>query len=379
MRETVIRLARDKIAPRAAEIDEKGEFPYDIFEEYRKTGLLGLAYPESYGGAGMGTLGLVLAVEEVAKYCCSSALILLLTKLPGTPILLAGSERQKERYLRGIAEGSLKGAFCLTEPSAGSDAAAIQTVAKPEANGYVLNGTKCFISMAPLADFFVVAAKTSPDQGARGVSVFVIDKGTPGLSIGKVERKMGVTGVPIAEVIMEDCWVPKECLVGEQNAGFSIIMQTLNSLRPVVAARGLGLAQGALRYAVEYAKQRTAFGRPIAEFQGLRWLMAEMVMRIEAARGLVYRAARLVDEGKIERRFAPYFSMAKAYASEVAVRVADNCLQLLGGSGYMKDYPMERYYRDAKQLMIVEGTSQIQREIISREIVQGTLLDDLGF
>ncbi|MBC7105744.1 MAG: acyl-CoA dehydrogenase family protein, partial [Firmicutes bacterium] len=311
--------------------------------------------------------------EEVAKYCCASGLILLLTKLSTSAISLGGSEAQKQKYIRGTCEGTRRGCFCLTEPGAGSDAAGISTRAERHGDYYVLNGTKCFISGAPVADFFVVVAKTEPGAGHRGVSVFVVDGGTPGLSIGKVERKMGVKGVPVSEVLLEDCRVPAGALVGVENGGFKLVMSSLNSVRPVVAARGLGLAEGALQYAVEYARQRRAFGRPLSDFQGLRWMMAEMAMEIEAARWLVYRAAAIVDEGRVGRDAAPYFSIAKAYASEVAVRTAHRALQILGGYGYMKDYPMERFYRDARQLMIVEGTSEIQREIISRAIVDGTL------
>ncbi|WP_018085253.1 acyl-CoA dehydrogenase family protein [Desulfurispora thermophila] len=373
LRDTVRRLARQKIAPRAAEIDQTGTYPEDIYQAFKQTGLLGLCYPEQYGGAGLGTLGLCLAVEEVAKYCCASGLILLLTRLSTAAIAYGGSEAQKQEYIRGTCEGSRRGCFCLTEPAAGSDAAGIKTRAERSGDHYILNGSKCFISGAPVADFFLVAAKTDPAAGHRGMSVFVVDKGTPGLSIGKIEKKMGVKGVPVSEVVLEDCRVPAQNLVGRENDGFKLVMLTLNSVRPIVAARGLGLAQGALQYAVDYTRERQAFGRPIADFQGLRWMMADMAMEIEAARWLVYHAASIVDEGRAGKEVAPYFSMAKAYASEVAVRTAHNALQLLGGYGYMQDYPLERYYRDARQLMIVEGTSQVHREIISRAIVEGTL------
>lgn len=373
LRNTVRRLAREKVAPRAAELDETGLYPEDIYLAFKETGLLGLCYPEEHGGAGLGTLGLCLAVEEVAKYCCASGLILLLTKLSTSAIAFAGTEKQKQKYVRGTCEGTRRGCFCLTEPGAGSDAANVRTRAERKGDHYILNGSKCFISGAPLADFFLVVAKTDPGAGHRGISMFIIDRETPGLSIGKIEKKMGVKGVPVSEVIMEDCMAPLDSLLGRENEGFKLVMANLNSVRPVVAARGLGLAQGALQYAVDYTRQRQAFGRTIADFQGLRWMMAEMAMEIEAARWLVYHAAIMVDEGRCGRDAAPYFSMAKAYATEVAVRTAHNALQLLGGYGYMQDYPMERYYRDARQLMIVEGTSQVQREIISRAIVNGEI------
>ncbi|MHB1128096.1 MAG: acyl-CoA dehydrogenase family protein [Bacillota bacterium] len=373
MQSTVRRLAKEKIAPRAAEIDETCTFPEDIYQAYKETGLLGLDYPEEYGGSGMGTLALCLAIEEAAKYCCASGLILLLTKLPGMPILLAGTEEQKQKYLRGICEGTLKGSFCLTEPGAGSDASNIQTTARRKGDYYYLNGSKCFISGSTVADFYTVVAKTDPKAGSKGVSIFVVDRGTPGLSLGKVEKKMGVKGVPMAEVVMEDCEVPAANMLGEENKGFRTVMKTLNSVRPVVGARGLGLAEGALQYAVEYTKTRMAFGHPISEFQGLRWMMAEMAMKIEASRLLVYRAASLVDEGKIDKETAHLLSVAKATASETAVSVSNDALQMLGGHGYMMDHPLERHYRDAKQLMIVEGTSQVHREIISRAIMDGVM------
>lgn len=380
VREMVGQLAREIIAPRAAELDETGCYPDDIFAAFRDHGLLGLAWPEEFGGAGLrdaagplGTLALCLAVEEVAKHCSASGLILLLTKLPLMPIWLAGTPEQKERYIGGTCRGELRGAFCLTEPEAGSDAAGIRATARREGDGYVLNGTKIFISGATVADFFTVAAKTDPSAGHRGVSVFVVERGVPGLNIGKVERKMGVRGVPVAEVILEECRVPAAQRLGEENAGFKILMQTLNAVRPVVAARGLGLAEGALAYAVEYARGRRAFSRPIAAFQGLRWMMADMATEIEAARWLTYRAARLVDKGRFGREDAPFLSIAKLYATEMANRVAGGALQLLGGHGYMKDHPLERFYRDARQLTLVEGTSQIQREIIGRAVAEGLM------
>lgn len=381
VRETAAAVARRVVAPRAASIDEEGVYPEDVFQAFREHGLLGLAWPEECGGAGVshpdgspaGTLALCLAVEEVAKYCSSSGLILLLTKLPLMPIWLGGNEEQKQRYIGGVCEGRLKGAFCLTEPEAGSDAAAIRTTAVLAGDSYVLNGVKCFISGATVADFFTVAARMGIEPGHKGIGVFVVDRDAPGLKIGKVERKMGVKGVPVAEVVFQDCFVPRENLVGPPGVGFRILMQTLNAVRPVVAARGLGLAEGALEYGVAYARERRAFGCPIIDFQGLRWMVAEMAMRIEAARWLTYRAAALVDQGRVSREDAPYLSMAKAFATETAVFVADGALQLLGGHGYMKDHPTERYYRDARQLTIVEGTSQIQREIIGRSVAEGLL------
>ena len=367
------RVARARVAPRAAAIDEEGVYPEDIFQVFKEAGLLGLAVPEEYGGMGMGTLGLVLAVEEVAKYCCASGLILLLTRLPLAPIMLAGTEEQKQKYARGIAEGRVRGAFGLTEPDCGSDAAAIRTTAVRRGDHYVLNGTKRFISGTTVADFFTIAAKTDPAAGSRGLSLLVVDKGTSGLSLGKKENKMGVRGVPVTEIIMEDCRVPAENLLGQENQGFKTVMHTLNSLRPVVASRGIGLAEGALQYGIDYARERKAFGQPVIEFQGLQWMIADMAIATEASRLLTYRAAQYVDEGKYTREYAHFLSMAKTMATDTAVRVATDALQLLGGNGYMKEYPMERFYRDAKQLQIVEGINQIQRNIIAKSIVDGHL------
>jgi alkylation response protein AidB-like acyl-CoA dehydrogenase len=373
----LIRLARqvaqEKVAPRAAEIDEKQEYPQDLFEVFKETGLLAVGVPEEYGGAGMGSFGLVLAVEEVAKYCCSSGLMLLLTRLPLAPILYGGTEAQKQKYARAIAEGTLRGAFCLSEPDAGSDSAAIRTTAVRKGDKYVLNGTKCWISGAAQADFFTVAAKTDPSAGFKGVSAFIVDRNTPGVTVGPKEKKMGVRGVPVNQVIFEDVEVPAENILGEENKGFKVIMETLNSVRPVVAARGIGLAQGAVKYWVEYAQQRKTFGKPIIEHQGLQWMLADLAAEIDACRLLTYRAAALVDAGKAGKDTAHILSMAKMKSTELAVKAANDCLQMMGAVGYMEDYPMARFVRDARQLTIVEGTTQIQKGIIARNVLEGYL------
>nr|PZN36707.1 MAG: acyl-CoA dehydrogenase [Bacillota bacterium] len=367
-------VTREVIAPRADEVDRTGEYPEDYFQAFRETGLLGVAIPEEYGGAGLGCLGLVLAVEEVAKACCSAGLILLLTRLSTMAILLAGTEEQKKKYLGGTATGALRGAFCLSEPDAGSDTQAIRTRAVRKGDKYVITGTKSWISGAGVADFFVVAAKTNWEvPGARGYSVFVVDRDTPGLTVGKKEQKMGVRGVPVHQVIFEEVEVPVSARIGEENQGFKIIMQNLNAVRPVVAARGVGLAEGALMYWLQYARQRHTFGKPIIEHQGLQWMAADLATEIEAARLLTYRAALLVDEGKTGKEVAHYLSMAKYKATEVAVKAANDCLQMMGAVGYMEDYPMARFVRDARQLTIVEGTSQIQKNIIGRALADGLL------
>ncbi|HYG60933.1 MAG TPA: acyl-CoA dehydrogenase family protein, partial [Symbiobacteriaceae bacterium] len=295
------------------------------------------------------------------------------TRLPLAPILYGGSEEHKRKYAPAVATGALKGAFCLSEPDAGSDSAAIRTRAERKGDVYVLNGTKSWISGAGEADFFTVAAKTDPAAGHQGFSVFIVDRSTPGLTVGKKEAKMGVRGVPVHQVIFEDCAVSRCNRLGPENAGFKVIMQTLNSVRPVVAARGIGLAQGALQYWTGFARQRQTFGKPIIEHQGLQWMLADMAMEVEAVRLLTYRAATLVDEERAGRETAHLLSMAKLMATETAVKVANNCLQMMGAAGYMQDYPMERYVRDARQLTIVEGTSQIQKGIIARSVMDGYL------
>lgn len=374
IQETARRIARERIAPRAAEIDESGEYPHDVFEAFRQVGLLGLTIPQVYGGSGAGTLPLALAVEEAAKYCCSSGLILLLSALPTHPILIGGSERQKQHWLPRAARGELKGAFCLTEPNAGSDAAAIQSRAIRDGDDYLLSGEKVFISGGTVADFVIAFAKTDAGDGVRGISGFIVPTKSPGFSIPRTDRKMGVRGVPTANIVFDNVRLPKDLLLGEEEGrGFHHAMLTLNTLRPVVGARGVGLAEGAMTYALEYARRREAFGRPIAELQAIQFLFADMAIQIEAARLLVYQGAWLVDQGKYQREHAALLSIAKTYATEVAVKVSSDALQVLGAQGYMMDHPLERHYRDARQLMIVEGTSQIQRVVIARALLQREL------
>ncbi len=371
VQETARRVAKEVIAPRAAEIDEAGVYPNDVFQAFREVELLGLGFPEQYGGSGAGILAMALAIEEVAKYCCSSGLMLLLTQLPTRPILLGGTEEQKQRWLPPVARGEMKAAFCLTEPSVGSDAANMRTRAVKDGNDYVLNGEKIYISGGTVADYCTVFAKTDPSAGARGVSAFIVPTDTPGFSVTRTDHKMGVNGVPTAHFALQDVRVPKENLVGGEageGRGFNYAMLTLNSMRPLVGARGLGLAEGATSYALEYARNREAFGASITELQAIQFMFAEMVMAIESSRLLVYQAAWMVDQGRFKREDAAYLSIAKATATETAVKVSGDAMQVMGAQGYMKDHPMERHYRDAKQLMIVEGTSQVQRVMIARSL-----------
>jgi len=369
IRSTARRIAQERVAPRAAEIDQAKEYPDDIFQLFKQQGFLGLAIPTEYGGSGAGVTGLCLAIEEVAKYCCSSGLIILLSLLPTAPILIAGSEEQKQTYVRRVAAGEYRAAYGLTEPDAGSDVGAMRTRAVREGDEYVLNGEKCFISGATVADFYTIFAKTDPAAGNRGISAFIVPRDAPGFSVGKVDRKMGVRGVPTAQLVMEDCHVPAANLLGQEGQGFKIAMLSLNYLRGAVGARALGLAEGALQYAVEYTRNRQAFGGPLINLQALQFMMADMVSQIEAARLLVYQAAWMTDHGRYQKEDAGMLSVAKCFATEMAVKVASDALQLLGGYGYMEDYPLERMYRDARQLMIVEGTSQIQRIHIARALI----------
>ncbi len=377
VRETAARVAREVVAPRAAAVDREGVYPQDYFEAFRDAGLLGLAFPPEAGGAGAGSLGLALAIEEVAKYDSSAGLLLLTTRLATAGIAMAGTPEQQDRYVRGVAEGRLRGCFALTEPGAGSDAANIATTATRDGDGFVLNGTKLWAGQATVADFAMVVAKTDPAAGARGVSAFLVDLPNPGFRVVRELPKMGVLGVPVVELDLRDCRVPAAALLGEENQGFRLVMRHLNVVRPLVAARGVGLAAGATQYALAYAKQRRTFGRPLIEHQAIAFKLAELAMEVEAARLLTYRAAWLVDQGGSDRDIAHHLSIAKATASEVAVRASEQALQILGGYGYLKDYATERYYRDAKQLTIVEGTSEIHRLIISRALDDGLL--DWGY
>ncbi|MBV8463586.1 MAG: acyl-CoA dehydrogenase family protein [Acidimicrobiales bacterium] len=376
---TVRRLAQDKVKPRAREIDSSGEYPLDLFEAFRDAELLGLCLPTEFGGSGAGILGLTLAIEEVAKYSNTAALMLLLTRLPVGPVLIAGNDEQKKRYLPGIAAGELRAGFGLSEPQAGSDVAGMRTRAVPDTGtgrpgGWVLNGTKCWMSGVQEADWYTVFAKTgepaSRDHGS--ITAFIVERGWDGVSVPRTDHKMGVRGVDTGELLLEDVHVPAENVIGEVG-GFRLAMLGLNAMRPIVAARGIGLAEGALMYATEYVKGREAFGGTISDFQGIRWEIAKTAVDIEAARLLTYRSAWLADQGKYTKEYVPFLSMAKYFATELAVRASGLAVQLLGAAGYMEDHPTELWYRDARQLTIVEGTSQVQLDLIAR----GVLAHDL--
>lgn len=373
LRQTCNRIARERVKPRASEIDESGDYPHDIFEVFAEAGLFGLIFPEELGGSAAGILGLVIAVEEVAKYCNSSALLLLLSRLPTGPILIGGSEAQKLEYCAPIATGAKKASFALSEAQAGSDIMGLATTATRRDGGWAIKGAKCWMSGATEADWYTVFAKSDKDAGHNGFTCFIVDRELEGVSIGSIDRKMGVRGVATAEVIFDDVFVSDDAVVGEVGGGFKLAMLGLNSMRPVVAARGIGLAEGAVMYATEYMKERHAFGHPIADFQGLRWMLADLVVQIEAARLLTYRSAVYADAGRYTKEWVPFLSMAKYYATEVAVKASADCLQMMGAAGYMKDHPLEMYYRDARQLTIVEGTSQVQKNLIAEGLLNGDI------
>jgi alkylation response protein AidB-like acyl-CoA dehydrogenase len=373
LRDVVRKLAKDKVQPRAREIDLTGEYPEDIFAAFRDADLLGLCLPIEHGGSGAGILGLTIAVEEVAKYSSACALMLLLTRLATGPIIIAGSEEQKRRYLPGIAAGTQRASFALSEPDAGSDVVGMRTRAvgdRERGGGWVLNGTKCWISGVSQADWYTVFAKTGEASSRRhdSITAFIVEREYEGVSVGAIDDKMGVRGVDTGELVLSAVRVPPENVIGEVG-GFRLAMLGLNSMRPIVAARGVGLAEGALMYAVDYVKQRHAFGGTIAEFQGIQWEIAKLAVEIEAARLLTYRSAWLADKGHFTREWAAYLSMAKYHATEVAVRASGLAVQLLGAAGYMKDHPTELWYRDARQLTIVEGTSQVQLNLIAKGVL----------
>jgi len=362
-------LAQERIAPFAAEWDEREEFPWPVVEAYREAGLFALAFPETYGGVGASAVTQVLVVEELAKVDATAAIILAVQWLGALPILVAGSEAQKARYLPKLASGEWLAAMALTEPEAGSDVAGLQARAVRVDGGYRLTGQKKFISHGAIADVLTTFARTG-GPGAKGLSAFIVEKGAPGVRVGRIERKLGLRASNTAEILFDDCFVPERHRIGEEGEGFSIAMRTLDRSRPAVAAQALGIAEGAFAAALQYAQERRAFGQEIARFQAIQFMLADMAMGIEAARGLVYRAAHLVEEeGRGGGRLTTanrYSAMAKCFASDVAMQVTIDAVQILGGYGYIRDFPVERFMRDAKITQIYEGTNQIQRIIIAR-------------
>ncbi|MGI8576063.1 MAG: acyl-CoA dehydrogenase family protein [Egibacteraceae bacterium] len=363
----VRRLCADKIAPRAAEIDATAEFPSDIARALGENGLLGLHIDEKYGGAGADTLTFCILVEEIAKVCASSSVIPLVQKLGSTPISLAASEKQKQEWFPSIASGETLISYCISEAEAGSDPAAMRTTARREGEGWVLDGTKFWISMAGASSAYTVLAKTDPEQGARGVSAFFVRDDDPGFSVGKAESKLGIKGSPTCQVHFDGCRIPADRLIGEEHAGFRYAMQAFDHTRLVVGAQAVGIAQGAIDFAADYVKQREQFGRPVGAFQGVQFMLADIAMETEAARQLVYAAAAKADRGDDDLTL--FSAYAKCKAGDVAMQVTTDAVQLLGGYGYTKDYPVERFMRDAKITQIYEGTQQIQRVVIARQLL----------
>ena len=369
--EAIRRMAKEfaekEIAPIADRIDRENKYPMDLFEKMAKQGLFGMCTPPEYSGSGLDLLSTTIAGEEIAKVSMSASLMIdIQAAVTAAPITRFGNEEQKEAYLRLLASGKRIGAFCLTEPVAGSDAASIETKAVREGDQYVLNGTKTFISQGEVADLALVFART-PAKDGEEITAFLVDKRTSPFKVGSKIEVMGCRGTGTAELVFEDCRVPKENVLGKEGDGFPIAMMTLNESRIGVAAGGVGLAQAAFDIAVNYAKQRKAFGRLIGKFQAIQWMLADMLTQIHSARLLTYHAAYLRDQ---QQDYVKEASMAKVFASEVAVEATRRAIQILGGYGYSRDYPLERYYRDAKLLEIGEGTSEIQRLILAREILQ---------
>jgi alkylation response protein AidB-like acyl-CoA dehydrogenase len=370
IRDLVRALARERIAPRAAEIDKTAEFPWDMVELFREHELFGLPFDEEYGGTGTGALMVLVAIEEIAKVCATTALVLAVQELGSLGLRLAGSDEQKDRYLPRLASGEWLPAYALTEPGSGSDSAAMRTTATREGSAYVLNGSKRFITNAGVAQLYTVFAKTDTERGHGGISAFVVEADAPGFEVGRIEPKMGIKGSTTGEIFFNDCVVPEENRLGGEGDGFAIAMRILDRSRPGVAAQGLGLAQGATDYALEYAKTREAFGKPIAEHQLVGGLLADMETRCEAARGLLYKCGQMIDEGVDGPELTKISAMAKLFCTDVAMAVTTDAVQVLGGYGYMQEYPVERMMRDAKITQIYEGTNQIQRLVVAREMLR---------
>jgi len=354
------RVAREKVVQRADEIDLTAEYPHDMFLLLKELGIFTLPFPVEYGGTGS-MLSACVAIEELARVCYNTAYLLLVQWVPFGAILKGGTEEQKKRLLPGLASGDLRGAFSTTESQSGSDISGIRSRAVKVSGGYKINGSKIWCTNSDIADFVLVAAKFEQD-GKDGISLFVVDKDTPGFVVGKKENKIGARGIPSCPLFLDDVFIEDRNLMG---GGFKVVMEAFNSSRPLIGARGVGLAQGAIDHASAYIQERKAFGQKISDFQGIRWMLADMAIQTEAARHLVYRAASLVDQGAPSAELAPIAAMAKCFASDTAMKVATDAVQLFGAAGVSAEYPINRYFRDAKVLQIIEGTNQIQRNIIS--------------
>ena len=361
----------EAIRPVAAELDRTGKFPREAMNVMAQSDLFGLYVEEKYGGMGGGIMEVCIATEEFSKGCGGIAISYAASALGTYPIILFGTEEQKQKFLPLLASGEKMAAFGLTEPSAGSDASAMVTTAEKKGDHYVLNGMKHFVTGGGEADFYTVIAMTNKSKGARGASLFVVEKGTPGFEFGKKEDKLGIRASSTTELIFNDCAVPKENLLAKEGMGFITAMKTFDMSRPGIGAQAVGIAQGALDYALKYAKERKQFGKSISTFQGIQWMLADMATEVEAARALVYASAREVDAGK--KNIGKDSAMAKLFASDVAMKVTTDAVQIFGGYGYMKEYPVEKFMRDAKITQIYEGTNQIQRNIIGLALIKETV------
>jgi alkylation response protein AidB-like acyl-CoA dehydrogenase len=370
LRELVRTLARERIAPRAAEIDASHEFPWDVVELFREQGVFGLLFDEEWGGTGTGALLALVAIEELSKVCATSGLIIAVQELGSLGLKLAGTPEQQEQWLPRLASGELLCAYALTEAGSGSDSAAMRTTARLDEDEYVLHGSKRFITNAGVAQLYTVFAKTEPAAGHDGISAFVVEADSAGFEVARVEPKMGIKGSTTGELVFEECRVPVENLLGEEGEGFRIAMRILDRSRPGIAAQGLGLAQGATDYALEYAKTRETMGKPIGQHQIVAAMLADMETKCEAARGLLYKFGAAVDEGIDGPELTKLSAMTKLFCTDVAMDVTTDAVQVLGGYGYIQEYPLERMMRDAKITQIYEGTNQIQRLVIAREMLK---------
>ncbi|MCW2600265.1 MAG: acyl-CoA dehydrogenase [Frankiales bacterium] len=367
LRAAVRELAEDKIAPRAAEIDETAEYPWDVHEALKKADLLAIHVPQEYAGAGADRIAHSIVVEEIARVCASSSLIVAGNKLGTMGLILAGSEELKKRYLPQVAAGEATFSYALSEREAGSDAAAMRTRAVRDGDGWVLNGTKCWITGAAVNTHFTVMASTDPSKGAKGISAFIVHKDDPGFSVGTKERKLGIKGSPTSEIYFEDCRIPADRIIGNEGEGFITALRTLDHTRSMIGAQAVGIAQGALDAAIAYVKERKQFGKSVAEFQGVQFMLADMAMKVAAARHLVYAANASAERGDADLTFLS--SASKCFASDTAMAVTTDAVQLFGGYGYTRDFPVERMMRDAKITQIYEGTNQIQRMVMARALL----------
>ena len=367
LREAVRALVTDKIAPRAAEVDETGEFPWDVYEALRGSGFHAIHIPEEYGGEGGDALAACLVIEEVARGCAASSLIPAVNKLGTMPLLVGGDEALLKSYLPKVASGEAMFSYALSEREAGSDAASMKTRAVASRDGWVLNGQKSWITNAGVSTYYTVMAVTDPDAGSRGISAFVVHADDPGFSLGTPERKLGIHGSPTREILFDDCWIPGDRIVGDPGTGFQTAMATLDHTRVTIGAQAVGIAQGALDVASAYVKDRQQFGKPIAAFQGIQFMIADMAMKLEAARQLVYVAAAKSERQDPDLTF--FGAAAKCFASDVAMEITTDAVQALGGAGYTRDWPVERYMRDAKITQIYEGTNQVQRIVMAKQVL----------